>query len=68
MVCRSVLAACGMDGHVFEPQTSTYACEHIYKYVDQKGLGLTAILTAIQSAGVTPEVNLRITQARKHTR
>ena len=34
------------------------------KYVDQKGSA--AMLTSIQSAGVTPEVNLRITQARKH--
>ena len=35
------------------------------QYVDQKGLA--AILTSIQSAGVAPEVNLRITQVRKHT-
>ena len=26
------------------------------------------LLTSIQSAGVTPEVNLRITQARKHVK
>ena len=34
--------------------------------VDQKGLA--AILTSIQSAGIAPEVNLRITQMRKHTK
>ena len=34
--------------------------------MDQKGSA--AMLISIQSAGVTPEVNLRITQARKHTR
>ena len=51
------------DGHGFESQTSTSACGHICKYMDQKGLA--AMLT---SAGVTPEVNLRITQERKHTR
>ena len=37
-------------------QTSTNACGHICKYVDQKGLAV--MLTSIQSAGVTPEVNL----------
>ena len=36
----------------------------ICKYIDQKGL--VAILTSIQSAGVTPEVNLRITLDRCH--
>ena len=41
------------------PTKSTNACGHVCKYVDRKG---------IQSAGVTPEVNLRITQARKHTK
>ena len=39
---------------------------HIWKYVDWKGSA--AILTSVQSEGVTPEVNLRITQARKHTK
>ena len=34
--------------------------------VDQKGLA--AMLTSTQSAGVTPEMNLRITQARKHAK
>ena len=47
-------------------RTSTNACEHICKYVDQKGPA--AMLTSIQSAGVAPEVNLRIRQARKHAR
>ena len=32
--------------------------------MDRKGLA--AMLTSIQSAGVAPEVNLRITQVRKH--
>ena len=36
------------------------------KYLDQKGS--VAMLTSIESAGVAPEVNLRITQLRKHTR
>ena len=48
---------CGMDGSGFEPQTSTNACVHICRYVDQKGLA--AMLSSIQSAGVAPEVNLR---------
>ena len=49
--------ACGMDGRGFKPWTSINACRHICRYVDQKGLG--AMLPSIQSAGVTPEVNLR---------
>ena len=36
---------------------STNAHRHVYMYVDQKGLA--AMLTSVQSAGVTPEVNLR---------
>ena len=47
-----------MDSHGFEPHQ--YSWTHAL-YVDQKGL--TAMLT---SAGVTPEVNLRIAQERKH--
>ena len=35
-------------------------------HMDQNGLD--AMLTSIQSAGVTPDVNLRITQARKHAK
>ena len=46
------------DGGGFEPRTFTNACGHVCKYVDQKGLA--AMLTSIQSAGVKPEVNLRI--------
>ena len=55
-----------IDGHGFEPQPKffTNACEHICKYVDQKGSA--AMLTSLRSAGVTPEVNLRITQVGKH--
>ena len=34
--------------------------------MDQKGPA--AMLTSIQSAGVAPEVNLRITQAKKHAK
>ena len=37
-------------------QTSTNACAHVS----------VAMLISIQSVGVAPEVNLRITQARKH--
>ena len=47
-------------------RNSTNACGHICKYVDQKGLA--AMLTSIQSAGVTPEGNLSITQVRKHVK
>ena len=36
--------------------------------VDMDQKHSAAMLTPIQSAGVTPEVNLRITQARKHAR
>ena len=54
------------DGLGFDPQTSTNACGHVWKYVDQKGWAV--VLTSKQSAGVTPEVNLRITQARKLAR
>ena len=58
---------CGTDSHGFEPRTSTNACKHICRYVDRKGLA--AMLTSVQSAGVTPEVNLKNSmQARKHTR
>ena len=49
--------ACSMDGYGFKSQTSTNACGHICRYMDQKGLA--TMLTSIQSAGVTPEVNLR---------
>ena len=38
------------------PQTSTNARRHVCRYIDQKGLA--AMLTSIQSAGITPEVNL----------
>ena len=58
--------ACGKDGRGFKLRISTNASGHIYKYVDQKGLA--AMLTSIQSAGATPEVNLRITQVRKQVR
>ena len=57
VVYSTVLAVCSMDGHGFEPQTSTNACGHVCRYVDQKGSA--AMLTPIQSAGVAPEVNLR---------
>ena len=38
----------------------------VCRYMDQKGSA--AMLTSLQSTGVTPEVNLRITQARKHAK
>ena len=56
VVHSAVLAACGTEGHGFEARTSTNACGHVCRYVDQKGSA--AMLTSIQSAGVTPEVNL----------
>ena len=49
--------ACGTDSLGFEPRTSTNACRHICRNVDQKVLA--AMLTSIQSVGVAPEVNLR---------
>ena len=55
-----MLAARGTDGRGFNPWNSTNACRHVCKYVDQNGSAAT--LTSIQSAGVAPEVNLRITQ------
>ena len=54
------------SGRVFEPQTSSNACGHVYKYLDQKGS--VTILACIQSAGVAPELNLTITQGRKHAK
>ena len=36
VVYSAVLAACGMDSYGFEPQTSTNACGHVCRYVDQK--------------------------------
>ena len=66
VVYSAVLAVYGTDSHGFEPQTSTNACRHNCRYVDQKGSA--AMLTSIQSAGVIPEVNLRMTQARKHAK
>ena len=47
-----------MDGHGFDPQTSTNACGHVCKYADSKGLAV--MLACKQSAGDAPEVNLRI--------
>ena len=58
--------ACRTNSHRFEPLTSTNACRHDCKCREQKGSA--AMLTSIQSAGVTPEVNLNTTQVRKHTR
>ena len=61
---RAMLAAwLWVQGHT---QTSPKACKHVCKYVDWNGSG--AMLTFIQSAGVAPEVNLRITQARQHAK
>ena len=60
-----MLAACGTGGHGIEPQTSTNTCGHIYRYMDKKGLAV--MLTSIQSAGIAPEMNLRISvQTRNH--
>ena len=53
MVYSVVLAAWGTDGRGFKPQTSTNACGHVCRYVDQKGLAV--MLTSKQSAGVAPE-------------
>ena len=66
VVYSVVLAVCGTDCHWFEPQTSTSACRHICRFVDQNGSA--AMLTSIESTGVTPEVNLRITQVRKYAK
>ena len=66
VVYSTVLAACGTDSHGFKSQTSTNACRHIYRYMDSKGSA--AMLISIQSGGIKPEVNLRITQVRKHAK
>ena len=67
VVYSTVVAACSTDGCGFgHRQTSTNACEHVCRYMDRKDLA--AMLTSIQSAGVTSEVNLRIAQTRKHAR
>ena len=59
------LVVCGTDSRGFDPWTSTNACRHVCRCVDQKGLA--TMLTSIESAGITPEVNLRNSmQARKH--
>ena len=54
------------DGHGFKPWASTNACGDVCKYVDQQGLA--AMLTSKQSVVVTLEMNLRITQVRKHAK
>ena len=60
MVYSDVLAA-WVGGS--SPRTSTNACGHVCRYVDQRGLA--AMLTSVQSAGVATEVSLRITQTRR---
>ena len=60
MVYITVLAAQMIKG------SSQYAGGHVCKYMDHKGLA--AMLTFVQSAGFTSEVNLRLTQERKHAR
>ena len=57
VVYSAMRTVCGMDGRRFMPWTSTNACRHVCRYVDQKGSAV--MLTFIQSAGVAPEVNLR---------
>ena len=44
----------------------TNGCGYVCKCVYQKGSAV--MLTSIQSEGLAPEVNLRITQARKHAK
>ena len=59
-------ATCGTDGRGFNPPPppQTNACGHIIcKYVDRKGSA--AMVASVQSAGVAPEVNLRITTGKK---
>ena len=60
--------ACCTDGHGFKPWpepppmlVNTSASMWIKK-------GSAAMLTSFQSAGITPEVNLRVTQMRKHAK
>ena len=55
--------ACCTDGRRLQ---SANACGHVCKYMDQKGSA--AILTSMQSVGVTLEKNLRITQVKKHAK
>ena len=54
MVYSAMLVVCSMGSCGLEPITSTNACGHVCRYMDQKGLA--AMLTSIQSSGVTPEV------------
>ena len=65
---RGIFPLCKLihTGREFEAWTSTNACRHVCEYMDQKGSA--AMLTSIQTAGVAPEVNLRITQVRKHAK
>ena len=52
MVYSAVLAVCGMDGRGLKPRPE---------------LPPVLVDMSLQSAGVAPEVNLRIIQAKKHT-
>ena len=66
VIYSAVHAVCS-DRHGFEPRTSLMLADMFAsKYVDRKDLA--AMLTSIQSADVAPEVNLRITQVRKHAK
>ena len=66
---RSGIQRCARrtDGHGFEPRPKPPPM-----LVDMSASTWikkdSAMLTSIQSAGVTPEVNLRITKVRKHTK
>ena len=64
--CRACCEWYGTGGHRLAPQTSTNACGHICRYMDQKGSAAMLTSKSVESAGVTPAGNLRNSmQARK---
>ena len=70
LVYSTMFAACGINGYRFEPWSGLnihpmLADMFVSMWMEK---GLAAMLTSIQSAGVAPKVNLRITQVRKHAR
>ena len=69
-LCRAGVAkwftalCCSMCRHGLEPPLMLVDTCSASTWIKQ---GLAAMLTSVRLAGVTPEVNLRITQVREHT-
>ena len=58
VVYSAVLAACGMDGHGFEPQTTGNACRHVWIH-GSKRLGCHVdIYTLAISVGFSQKLNI----------